>query len=119
MYLSQINTYPIKSTHPITANNSYLLPTGLPFDRHWMLVDEDNTMLTARKHPKLLHITTQIAGSNLLVQLPQQSPQQQQAQQHQAQNAKAAMAEWDKGPNTNDIGYGPVDQHGNLDDIPF
>jgi hypothetical protein len=72
MYLSQINTYPIKSTHPITANNSYLLPTGLPFDRHWMLVDEDNTMLTARKHPKLLHITTQIAGSNLLVQLPQQ-----------------------------------------------
>ena len=33
--------------------------------------------------------------------------------------AKAATHDWNTGPNTNDVGYGPVDKHGNLDDIPF
>ena len=50
-------------------------------------------------------------------QPPQQSPQMQQAQDAVA--AKAAMHNFDKGPNTNDVGYGPVDKHGNVDDIPF
>ena len=44
-------------------------------------------------------------------QPPQQSPQMAQA--------KAATHDWNTGPNTNDVGYGPVDKHGNLDDIPF
>ena len=38
MYLSEINTYPIKSTHPITMEAGYLFLTGIGFDRNWMLI---------------------------------------------------------------------------------
>ena len=72
MYLSEINTYPIKSTHPITMEAGYLFLTGIGFDRNWMLIDADNTMLTSRKHPKLLHVFSHVEGSNLRVVLPQQ-----------------------------------------------
>lgn len=72
MYLSEINTYPIKSTHPISMKTGYLFPTGIGFDRNWMLIDENNAMLTSRKHPKLLHISSRIEGSTLRVMLPQQ-----------------------------------------------
>ena len=72
MYLSEINTYPIKSTHPISMKAGYLFPTGIGFDRNWMLIDENNAMLTSRKHPKLLHISSRIEGSTLRVMLPQQ-----------------------------------------------
>jgi uncharacterized protein YcbX len=70
MYLSNIYTYPIKSTSPIAITTGYLFSTGVAYDRHWMLVDENNAMLTARKHPKLLHIKTQFDGANLVVKLP-------------------------------------------------
>ena len=70
MYLSHINTYPIKSTHPITLKSSYLFNTGVAYDRHWMLVDEDNAMLTSRKHPKLLHIRSRIDAGHLVVEMP-------------------------------------------------
>ena len=70
MYLSHINTYPIKSTHPIALNSSYLFNTGVAYDRHWMLVGEDNAMLTSRKHPKLLHIISRIDAGHLVVEMP-------------------------------------------------
>ena len=70
MYLSQIYTHPIKSTHPISLGSSYLFETGVAYDRHWMVVDQQNTMVTSRKHPKLLHVITRIEGRNLVVELP-------------------------------------------------
>jgi len=47
---------------------------------------------------------------------PHQQPPQQSTEMAQA---KAATHDWNTGPNTNDVGYGPVDKHGNLDGIPF
>lgn len=72
MYLSEINTYPIKSTHPISIKAGYLFSTGIGFDRHWMLIDAKNNMLTSRKHPLLLHLISHIEGASLRVVLPQQ-----------------------------------------------
>ena len=72
MYLSEINTYPIKSTHPISIKAGYLFPTGIGFDRNWMVIDANNAMMTSRKYPKLLHVFSCIEGSNLRVILPQQ-----------------------------------------------
>ena len=71
MYLSEINTYPIKSTHPISIKTGYLFPTGIGFDRNWMVIDATNAMMTSRKYPKLLHVSSRIEGSNLRVMLPQ------------------------------------------------
>ncbi|MEJ6597161.1 MAG: MOSC domain-containing protein [Oceanospirillaceae bacterium] len=72
MYLSKINTYPIKSTHPISIEAGYLFSSGIGFDRHWMLIDAENNMLTSRKYPRLLHLISHIEGSSLRVVLPQQ-----------------------------------------------
>jgi hypothetical protein len=90
LYLSHINTYPIKSTHPIALNSSYLFNTGVAYDRHWMLVGVDNAMLTSRKYPKLLHITSRIDAGSLVVEMPygdfllplQPQPQQELLVQH-------------------------------------
>ena len=72
MYLSEINTYPIKSTHPISIKTGYLFPTGIGFDRNWMVIDANDAMMTSRKYPKLLHVSSRIDGSNLRVILPRQ-----------------------------------------------
>ena len=70
MYLQQINTYPIKSTHPISLVSSYLFDTGVAYDRHWMVVDANGAMLTSRTNPKLLHIKTRIENRVLVVEMP-------------------------------------------------
>ena len=72
MYLSEINTYPIKSTHPISIKTGYLFPTGIGFDRNWMVIDANDAMMTSRKYPKLLHVSSRIEGSHLRVILPRQ-----------------------------------------------
>lgn len=72
MHLAKIHTYPIKSTHPISPRSGYLFATGIGLDRHWMVIDANNTMVTARKNPKLLHISSQVEGSNLRIILPLQ-----------------------------------------------
>lgn len=72
MHLSQIHTYPIKSTHPISPKSGYLFPTGMALDRHWMVIDASNTMVTSRKNPKLLHISSRVEGASLRVILPKQ-----------------------------------------------
>ena len=72
MYLSEINTYPIKSTHPISIKTGYLFPTGIGLDRNWMVIDANDAMMTSRKYPKLLHVSSCIDGSNLRVILPHQ-----------------------------------------------
>jgi uncharacterized protein YcbX len=72
MHLSQIHTYPIKSTHPISPQSAYLFPTGIALDRHWMVIDGNNAMVTSRKHPKLLHVLSRVEGDNLRVTLKRQ-----------------------------------------------
>ncbi len=67
MHLSKIHTYPIKSTHPISAQSTYLLTTGIALDRHWMVIDANNAMVTSRKRPKLLHVLTRVEGDCLRV----------------------------------------------------
>jgi uncharacterized protein YcbX len=60
MNLSEINIYPVKSTRRILLNESEVLPRGLPLDRRWMLIDEQNRFITARKYPSLATVDTRI-----------------------------------------------------------
>lgn len=69
MHVSQLISYPIKSTAPIYHEEIQVSPTGLAYDRHWMVVDRQLTMMTARKYPKLLHITTAINHDQLGIQI--------------------------------------------------
>ena len=67
MKVTEINIYPIKSTRRIALNESEVLPRGLPWDRRWMLVDEHNNFITARQHPSLATVQTEIDGDSLVV----------------------------------------------------
>ncbi len=71
MQVSQLISYPIKSTAPIYHEEIQVFPTGLAHDRHWMIVGRQLTMMTARKYPKLLHIATAISDDQLAIQIGQ------------------------------------------------
>ena len=82
MKVTEINIYPIKSTRRIALPQSEVLPRGLPWDRRWMLVDAEGRFITARQHPTLALVQTDVkddvmqvsaAGHNML-QLPLQPP---------------------------------------------
>jgi uncharacterized protein YcbX len=67
MKVTEINIYPIKSTRRIALHASAVLPRGLPWDRRWMLVDENNNFITARQHPALAMVQTEIDGDSLVI----------------------------------------------------
>ncbi len=71
MQVSQLISYPIKSTAPVHHEHIRVYPAGLAYDRHWMVVDRQLAMMTARKYPKLLHVSTIISGSYLKIQVEQ------------------------------------------------
>ena len=51
--LSEIWIYPVKSLGGIRLNSSKVLEKGLPFDRRWMLTDENNVFMTQRILPQM------------------------------------------------------------------
>lgn len=67
MKLTEINIYPIKSTRRIALTESDVLPRGLPWDRRWMLVDNDGKFITARQHPSLATVQTILNDESLMV----------------------------------------------------
>ena len=60
--LTQIWLYPIKSLGGISLLNAKVLGKGLRFDRRRMLVDEDNTAITQRAHPKMALFKSSISN---------------------------------------------------------
>ena len=67
--LSEIFTYPIKSTVASSVTSSALGPRGLRFDRHWAIFALNGELLTARDHPDLLRLSTEVGDKNLAVLL--------------------------------------------------
>jgi uncharacterized protein YcbX len=70
MHISEINLYPIKSSRGISVTESRVMPRGLQWDRRWMLVDQDNRFITAREHPRLILVSTQIRRRELTAEAP-------------------------------------------------
>ncbi len=65
--ITRLFVYPIKSTRGIEVSQAHVLERGLEHDRRFMLVDEGGHLITARKHPKLLTVTTTFSGDSLVV----------------------------------------------------
>lgn len=68
--LSRIYIYPVKSLAGIRVERWQVEPTGLAYDRKWMLVDEDGLFLSQRKLPRMALIKTALAGSELVLSAP-------------------------------------------------
>ncbi|MBL3655050.1 MOSC domain-containing protein [Fulvivirga sediminis] len=52
--MNEIIIYPIKSLPGVRLNEAKVESRGLQYDRRYMLVDENNRFITARKHSELL-----------------------------------------------------------------
>jgi uncharacterized protein YcbX len=66
-YLSELYIYPIKSLGGISLQQSEITETGLQYDRKWMLIDEEGTFITQRKHFELAMLQVNIDQETLTV----------------------------------------------------
>ena len=67
MIIDSIITYPIKSAKGTYLSDTAVLPYGLQYDRNWALFDTGAKVITARKFPQLLSISTLIEKELLTI----------------------------------------------------
>ncbi len=72
--ITELYTYPIKSTQGISLQTANVEPRGLQHDRRWMIVDENQRFLTQRQHPKMALISSEIEGTHLTLEAPGMPP---------------------------------------------
>lgn len=65
--ISGLFIYPVKSLPGISTDTAELVETGFKNDRKWMIIDENNTFISQRKHPELalLHVNLTDEGFNI------------------------------------------------------
>ncbi|MFW0718445.1 MOSC domain-containing protein [Pedobacter sp. N23S346] len=66
-YLTDIYIYPIKSLGGIRLEKAILEEKGLQYDRQWMLIDQEGTFITQRKHHQLSLLQVNIHQDKLWV----------------------------------------------------
>ncbi|MBW3139650.1 MOSC N-terminal beta barrel domain-containing protein [Ferrimonas balearica] len=72
MIITELTIYPVKALGGIRLTHSTLGVTGLPWDRHWMLVDSAGRFVTQRQLPALAAIRPSLDEHQLVLQHPQQ-----------------------------------------------
>ncbi|MGH1428579.1 MAG: MOSC domain-containing protein [Arenicella sp.] len=65
MKVSQLYIYPVKSLRGIAVEKAELTPLGLRYDRHWMIIDDNNQFVTQRKHPNMVLVKTRLSDNFL------------------------------------------------------
>lgn len=68
--ISQLFIYPVKSCAGIEINETHLTPTGLAFDREWMIVDQNGQFLTQRQCPHMVWIAPALSRQALTLSAP-------------------------------------------------
>lgn len=66
--------HPVKSCAGIEVQQALLTPTGLQWDRHWMVVDDQGDFLTQRTHPRMALVRPELGAHALTLQAPGQAP---------------------------------------------
>jgi uncharacterized protein YcbX len=72
--ISAVNVYPVKGCKGIALPEVVLAETGLRFDRHWLVTDEDGRFVTQRELPRMALISTQLDGETLVLNAPEMDP---------------------------------------------
>ncbi len=72
--LTGINRYPVKSCRGHALDEAAVEPWGLAGDRRWILVDDEDVAVTARKYPRMVLITPHPQPDGLLVEAPGADP---------------------------------------------
>jgi uncharacterized protein YcbX len=68
--IESLASYPIKGCRRIAWETADLLPNGLPYDREWMLVDENNAFISQRTDPVLATVAPAFADGALTIEAP-------------------------------------------------
>ncbi|MEX2149519.1 MAG: MOSC N-terminal beta barrel domain-containing protein [Steroidobacteraceae bacterium] len=64
-HIASLHVYPVKSCRGIDVADALVTPTGLEWDRRWMLLAARDKFVTQRTHPKLATITVAVGGGRL------------------------------------------------------
>ena len=67
MRLTSIHTYPVKGLHRVDHEAARVEPWGLAGDRRFMLIDEDDAMLTQREEPRFTQLRPSYVDGALVV----------------------------------------------------
>jgi uncharacterized protein YcbX len=68
--LSALFVHPVKSCAGIALETSRLEPTGLAWDRHWIVVDRHGDMLTQRELPRLALVQPTLRHADMVLRAP-------------------------------------------------
>ncbi|WP_250132403.1 MOSC domain-containing protein, partial [Vibrio crassostreae] len=72
--LSQINVFPVKSVGGIALSSAWVEKQGLIFDRRFMLALADGSMVTARKYPKMVKVSSSLLPDGLIFTYEDKEP---------------------------------------------
>jgi len=70
VHLSQIFTHPVKSMRGLQFSHAQVTPSGLAFDRIFMLTETDGRFITARQHPQLVLFTPTLLSNGIVITAP-------------------------------------------------
>ena len=68
--LSALYVHPVKSCAGLARDAAVLTPTGLQYDREWMVVDDRGEFLSQREAPRLALVRTELKHSELVLRAP-------------------------------------------------
>lgn len=63
-------SYPVKSCAGISLDQAMISHAGLPFDRHWVIVDQAGTFMTQRTWPRMALIKPALNADSLTLTAP-------------------------------------------------
>ncbi len=72
--LHALSIYPVKSCAGLALEQALLTPTGLEYDRAWMLVDAEGDFASQRQWPRLQLVKPSFEGETLLLHAPDMLP---------------------------------------------
>ncbi len=72
--VASLHIYPVKSCRGIDVEQALVTPTGLEWDRRWMIVKPDGGFITQREHPQLATIRVAIGNGRLTLAADGQPP---------------------------------------------
>lgn len=72
--IDQLWIYPVKSCAGIAVTQAELTPTGLRWDRHWMVVDSEGEFVTQRELPRMALIQPRLTADGCELTAPGMLP---------------------------------------------
>ena len=68
--IARLFVYPVKSCAGVEVREALLLPTGLEFDRAWMVVDAQGDFVTQRQLPRMALVRPQMKHMEMVLRAP-------------------------------------------------